>query len=132
MNGTGATATRYRLPFEKQLPGVQTISYYLRTLPLKPDTHVVITMFDNKKTVQVDVQVLGREKVNTRWGPVETLKVKPTLRTEGIFRRERDVWIWLTDDFRKLPVKIETKIRIGFIVATLVEIRGANLPTASP
>lgn len=106
--------------------------YYLRTLLLKPDTPVVITMFDNKKTVQVDVRILGREKVNTLWGSVETLKVKPTLRTEGIFRRKGDILIWLTDDFQKLPVKMETKIPIGSIVATLVDIRGANPPTPSP
>ncbi|MBI3015699.1 MAG: DUF3108 domain-containing protein [Candidatus Tectomicrobia bacterium] len=116
-------------------PGVQdalSSFYYLRTLPLKSDAPVMITMFDSKKTAQVEVQILGREKVKTLWGPVQTLKVKPILKTEGIFRRKGDVLIWLTEDFQKLPLRMESKIPIGSIVATLVNIRGANPPTPSP
>jgi len=106
--------------------------YYLRTLPLRPDAPVVIPTFDSKKTWQVEVQILGREKLKTLWGPVQALKIKPLLKSEGIFKRKGDILIWLTEDAQKLPVKMETKIPIGSIVATLVNIRGANPPTPSP
>ncbi len=45
--------------------------------------------------------------------------VKPLLKSEGIFMRKGDVYIWLTDDDRKIPVKMKSKVKVGAVNAVL-------------
>lgn len=106
--------------------------YYLRTLPFAGKAPVRIETFDSKKTWSVEVRLLGREVIKTLWGRVEALKVKPLLKSEGIFRRKGDVVIWLTEDSQHLPLMMESKVVIGSIAATLVHIRGAKPPVPAP
>lgn len=95
--------------------------YYLRTRELVIGKPVVIDVFDDKKLWQVEVQVLGKERVKTPAGEFDTVLVKPLLKFEGIFQRKGDVYVWLTDDSRKMPVRMRSKVVIGFISAELVE-----------
>ncbi len=95
--------------------------YYLRTKELIVGKPVIIDIFDNRKLWQVEVQVLGKEKIETPVGAFNTVMVKPVLKFEGIFQRKGDVYIWLTDDSRKMPVKMRSKIKIGSISADLIE-----------
>ncbi|MGD1075305.1 MAG: DUF3108 domain-containing protein, partial [Thermodesulfovibrionales bacterium] len=41
------------------------------------------------------------------------------LKTEGLFQKKGDILIWLTDDDIRIPVKVETEVPIGKVVATL-------------
>ena len=95
--------------------------YYLRTKELTVGKSVIIDVFDSRKLWQVEVQVLGKEKIETPVGAFNTLLVKPILKFEGIFQRKGDVYIWLTDDARKIPVRMRSKIKIGSISADLIE-----------
>ena len=94
--------------------------YHVRTLKLEVGKSVYVDVFDSKKLWNVEVQVLRRERVKTKLGEFETLVIKPLLKSEGIFNRKGDVYIWLTDDNRRIPVKLESKIAVGSITATLV------------
>jgi hypothetical protein len=42
------------------------------------------------------------------------------MKSEGIFNRKGDMYIWLTDDQRRIPVRMQTKVAVGSITATLV------------
>jgi hypothetical protein len=46
--------------------------------------------------------------------------IRPILQSEGIFARTGDLHIWLTDDERRIPVMMKSKVKIGSITATLV------------
>ena len=94
--------------------------YYIRTLKLDVGKSVYVDIFDSKKLWNVEVQVLRREKVKTKLGQFDTLVIKPLMKSEGIFNRKGDMYIWLTDDLKRIPVKMETKVAIGSVTATLV------------
>jgi hypothetical protein len=96
--------------------------FYLRTMKLEVGKSVFVNILDNKKLWNVEVQVLEREKLSTILGKVETVRVRPLMKSEGIFNRKGAIDIWLTDDERHIPVKMKTKIAIGSITATLVKI----------
>jgi hypothetical protein len=96
--------------------------FYLRTMKLEVGKSVFVNILDNKKLWNVEVQVLEREKLSTILGKVETVRVRPLMKSEGIFNRKGAIDIWLTDDDRHIPVKMKTKIAIGSITATLVKI----------
>lgn len=98
--------------------------YYVRTrqdfVVGKP---IVVNVHDDGKTWAVEVITLGREKLKTVLGEIDTIKIKTYPRYEGVFRNKGEIFIWLTDDARKIPVLMKSTITIGTIVSTLVEVR---------
>lgn len=98
--------------------------YYLRT---KKDfvvgTPIVFDIHDGGKNWSVEVHVLGREKLKTAVGEFDTIKVKTYPKYEGVFMNKGEIFIWLTDDNRKVPVLMKSTITIGSIVSTLTEMK---------
>jgi hypothetical protein len=95
--------------------------YYLRTLKLTVGEPVYVTIFDSKKVWNVEVQVLRRERITLPTGTFDTIVVKPNMKSEGIFYRKGEIFIWLTDDVKHIPVQLQTKVAVGHITATLVQ-----------
>ncbi|MBI1921062.1 MAG: DUF3108 domain-containing protein [Geobacter sp.] len=111
---------------EKRLWDVMSAFFYLRTQSLTVGKPVFIDMFDNNKFVSTEVEVLRTERKELPDGKeAEMILVKPVLKTEGLFKRTGDIFIWLTNDENKTPVRVETKIKIGKVTAELrkVEVR---------
>jgi hypothetical protein len=100
--------------------------YVLRTLPLQVGHTAHLHTFANGRIYDVEIQVLRREQVVAYWGAVDTLVVRPLLRFQEILRQTGEVLIWLTDDARRLPVRMKTAIKVGSIEATLIEVKGAQ------
>lgn len=95
--------------------------FYLRSLELSVGQPVYITIFDSKKVWNVEVQILKKEKITLPSGTISTILVKPLMKSEGIFSRKGEIFIWLTDDVKHIPVRMQTKVAIGSITATLVQ-----------
>jgi hypothetical protein len=95
--------------------------YYLRTLKLTVGEPVYVTIFDSKKVWNVEVEVLRRERITLPTGTFDTIVVKPNMKSEGIFYRKGEIFIWLTDDAKRIPVQLQTKVAVGHVTATLVQ-----------
>lgn len=108
--------------FEINANTLDTLSsfYFVRSMPLEVGKSVFIDVFDSKRLWNTEVQVLRREKIRTVLGTFNTIVVKPLMKSEGIFEKKGDMYIWLTDDKRRVPVKMKTKVPVGSITATLV------------
>ncbi|MDI6704525.1 MAG: DUF3108 domain-containing protein [bacterium] len=96
--------------------------YYLRTKDLKIGESIFMPMHDDEKNWDLEIKVLRKEIINTKVGKFRTIVVRPMFKSSGLFRSERGIWIWLTDDEKRIPVRMETKIPLGSIVAHLKEI----------
>jgi hypothetical protein len=97
-----------------------SVLYYVRTLNLETRKSVFMDIFDSKKLWNVEVQVLRKERISTVLGDVDTVVIKPLMKSEGIFNRKGEMFIWLTDDKKRIPVRMQTKVAVGSITATLV------------
>jgi len=93
--------------------------YYLRHQPLVPGKSFYITVLDSKKLHRIEVRVLKRERVSVPAGEFDTVKVEPMVKPVGVFEGKRGAYIWLTDDDRRIPVKAQTKVKVGSITAIL-------------
>ncbi|MEJ2192243.1 MAG: DUF3108 domain-containing protein [Nitrospirota bacterium] len=87
---------------------------------LTPGTSLFITVFDSKKVYDLEVRVLKRETVTVPAGTFKTVLLKPVMKSEGIFVSKGDILIWVTDDERRVPVKMKTEAPVGSIVAELM------------
>jgi hypothetical protein len=93
--------------------------YYIRTLKAEVGKSIYVDILDNKKLWNVEVQVLRKERISTGLGDFDTIVIKPLLKSEGIFNKRGDMYIWLTDDRKHIPVKMRTKVAVGRVTATL-------------
>jgi len=101
--------------------------YYLRAQKVfSSDRPIVIAVHESGKNWSVEVQTLGREKIRTSLGEFDTIKVKTYPKYEGVFQNKGEIFIWLTDDARKIPVRMKSTITIGSIVATLTNIHAGK------
>jgi hypothetical protein len=104
----------------KNLWDVMSGFYYLRTQDLNVGETVYINIFDSNKFYQAEVQVLKKERVRLfNDSEIDSIVVKPVLKSEGLFQNKGDISIWLTDDENKIPVRVETEVPIGKVVAEI-------------
>jgi hypothetical protein len=101
--------------------------YYLRALPLEVGRDVFIDNHANRKNYPLKVIVHGKETLSVPAGTFDCWVIEPVVREGGIFEAKGTLTIWLTDDERRMPVKMRTKIVVGSITASLVEF-GAGDP----
>jgi len=96
--------------------------YEVRKKELVVGKSVYIPLFDSEKLYDLEVQVLEKERIEVPAGEFNTILVKPILQSEGIFSREGPIYTWMTDDKRKIPVMIKTKVKLGSVYAKLIKI----------
>jgi hypothetical protein len=87
--------------------------------------------FYKDSTYELDVKFKGRQVVEVGAGKFSCIVVEPLAKEGGLFKSEGHVYIWLTDDERRIPVKVSTKIIIGSIDSELVGYGGLNGPIKS-
>ena len=94
--------------------------YFVRTLPLEPGTtHSLNRHYDVRRNPVV-VRVLRREQVSLPGGPVQTIVVEMRVKDPDTFGGEGIIRMYLTDDARRIPVRIETPMPVvGTVVLTL-------------
>jgi hypothetical protein len=101
--------------------------YYVRTRQeFTVGKPIVFNVHEDGKTWAVEVHILGREKIKIDLGQFNTIKLKTYPRYEGVFQNKGEIYIWLTDDERRIPVLMKSTISIGSIVSTLVELRNGE------
>lgn len=104
--------------------------YYVRTLNLsgyKDGDVINVPTFNDDKHFTLAVKIVGRETTEVAAGEFKTVIVQPML-TEGFTNKTSDIFVYLSDDARKIPVKVKLKIVIGALVAELTEYSGLRGP----
>lgn len=93
--------------------------YYVRTLPLVDGDEYFLDSHSDKKNYPIRVTVHRRERVSVPAGTFDCVVVEPTLRSGDFFKNEGSLTIWLTDDERRMPVQMKSKIPVGSISVEL-------------
>ena len=99
-----------------------SIIYHLRTLDLSPGRTHDFTLIADGKVYNVHAVVVRREVLRTPAGTFNTVVIEPRMSAGGVAREER-LWVWYSDDDRRLPVRIRTEVNFGAITATLRAVR---------
>ena len=95
--------------------------FYPASQPLVVGQSFVIPVVDATHTVPVTMKVEGREVVRTPLGTFKTLRVQPTA-DAGVVKNRGNIWIWYTDDERRLPVQMRARLFWGTITFQLSSI----------
>jgi hypothetical protein len=101
--------------------------YFARTLDYskrKVNDLVNLQNFYKNKVYNLDVRYLGKETIEVPAGKFECIVVEPLVQEGGLFKHEGTIVVWLTDDELKMPVKVRTKVVIGYVEAKLTNYEG--------
>lgn len=104
--------------------------YFLRTMPLELKKVYKFDRYFRSEKNPVTVEVLKREMMEMPDGTkVRTLVLHPVVdEPNGMFSKTSDARIWLTDDARRIPVRIETSYTWGTVA---LELKKVTLPNGA-
>ena len=108
--------------------------YRLRMFDLQEGSEFEQPVTDGKRNLMGILRVTGKKKVNVPAGTFETLLLEPDLKkVEGVFSKKlkTKIKLWVTNDERRLLVKLKSKAKVGSFVAELVSLEGHDVMPAS-
>jgi uncharacterized protein DUF3108 len=116
------TATTVNTPLALPAAAQDALSaiYVLRAAPIA--AQATMTVADNGRVLNVRLTPAGRERVGTGIGPVEAVRISPVILDESGQPEGRTLSLWLSDDARRLPVKLQADLAVGSFVLTLKSI----------
>jgi prepilin signal peptidase PulO-like enzyme (type II secretory pathway) len=83
---------------------------------LEKDNPVIVPTFADGKRHEVVVHTGDEERIRkTILGDVNVLPVTPIMKFKGLYDKDGDTVIWLTNDECRIPVRINSKILIGLL-----------------
>jgi hypothetical protein len=97
--------------------------YYVRHIPLEVGKDVTLAHHSDGASTDIIVKVVGKEKVTVPAGTFDCIVIEPVMESGGLFKNSGKLTIWITDDNRRMPVLMKSKIPVGSIDAVLQEFR---------
>ncbi|OFZ80554.1 MAG: hypothetical protein A2583_08760 [Bdellovibrionales bacterium RIFOXYD1_FULL_53_11] len=100
-----------------------SLVFYVRTVPLPDGAVITVPVISESKNWEAVITVVRREEMSTPLGKIRTVVLKPEMKYQGVLKKQGDSFVWLSDDDRRFLVKLDAKVRIGSILATLKKVR---------
>lgn len=126
-----ATTDKGKYPIPLYVHDVVSAFYFARTIDFSQSRvgeKTYLYNFYKDTTHTLAVKFLGRQQIEVDAGTFNCVIVEPLIKEGGLFKSEGRVIVWMTDDERKIPVKVSTKVVIGSIEAELREYSGVVGP----
>jgi hypothetical protein len=129
---TVSHTTIYDVP--AYIQDVMSAFYFARTLDYavaKPGDLSHFQNFIDHKVHDLDVQFMGREVIDVAGIKYRTVKLKPLVREGGIFQHEGDMFLWISDDNNRIPIRVEAGLVIGSVQIDLANSSNLKHPMTS-
>jgi hypothetical protein len=114
-------------PIPEYVHDIMSAFYYSRTLDFsksQPGDRIILHNFYKDKSHELQVVFLGRQELKVPAGTFRTVVVEPLVKEGGLFKSEGRIVIWLTDDERRIPVRVNSQVLIGSIDTELKSYSG--------
>ena len=105
------------IPIEENTLDSLSSLYYIRLIDLERRDLIPLTVV-SRHLFPLTVVVQGRETVTTPAGTFKTIRVEPQ-GPEDLIGKGKNLTLWLTDDERKMPVQIKSKLKVGTLTGKL-------------
>ena len=80
-------------------------------------TPIQVPLSDGKKSANVKVEAQEREEVRTPLGKFKAIRYEVFMFNDVLINKKARLYVWLTDDERRLPVQI--RVRMQFLIGTI-------------
>ena len=106
-----------------------SIIFKFRELDLETANEFSCAVCDGKATFPAKISVVGKQEIKIGEKSFQTILVEPDLgQLRGVFKKDPNakLQIWLSDDDRRVPLRIKTKIKHGTFIADLEKYEGSE------
>lgn len=107
--------------------------YFARSLDISKmriGDFVKLNYFLGDEISQLEIQFVGREEVKTKLGKIKCLKFSPSIKPGRVFRKDSKLYLWITDDGNRVPVKAQVEIIVGSVTMEIKSADGLKYPLA--
>jgi hypothetical protein len=87
--------------------------YFVRTLPLNVGDIYTEPRYFNPKANPVTIRVLRKERIKVPAGTFDAIVVQPIIKTAGIFGKDGEAQVWLSDDATRIVLQMKSKLSFG-------------------
>jgi hypothetical protein len=113
---------------------VVSMVYYCRNINFdkyKVDDKIMFDMFLDDEVFHMYIRYMGKEKIKTRYGKFNAIKIKPLLIKGTIFEGGEKMTAWLSDDPNHLLLRAESPIAVGSIKVDMMSYKNLRYPLSS-
>ena len=107
-----------------------SIIYFLRkNFNLKDvdsNNEITINTFFDYQNNEMKMKYLLTEVINTTFGKIKCLKIRPYVKSDRIFIRKESLTIWVTADKNRVPIRVKADLAVGSIRVDLEAFSGLN------
>jgi hypothetical protein len=108
--------------------------YYARNIDFdkyKPGDKIPFDMFLDDQIYHLYIRYMGKEKVKTKYGKFNAIKIVPLLIKGTIFEGGEKMTAWISDDPNHLLLRVESPILIGSIKVDMMGYKNLRYPLKS-
>jgi hypothetical protein len=96
-----------------------------------PGDRIPFEMFLDDKVYPLYIKYVGKERIETKKGVFNAIKIVPLLIEGTIFEGGEKMAVWVSDDKNHLPLRVNSPIVVGSIKADLMEYENLRNPFSS-
>ena len=103
------------------------IAYLFRLKPLVEGGRTILPTCDGKRFREVVVETGKVQNVRVPFGNFKVVGTSPELKNlSGVFKKSPDgmLRVWYSTDYRRIPIRISSKVVVGSFTASLVKATG--------
>lgn len=113
---------------------VVSMVYYARNINFdkyKVDDKILFDMFLDDEIFHMYIRYMGKEKIKTRYGKFNAIKIRPLLIKGTIFEGGEKMTAWLSDDANHVLLRAESPIAVGSIKVDMMGYKNLRYPLTS-
>ncbi len=76
----------------------------------------------------LSITYVGKENVESDLGTFNCLKFNPTIIPGRVFRKDSKLYLWITDDNNRIPLKAQVELVVGSITMDLTSVKDLKYP----
>ena len=118
------TTVKAEFPISPVVQDALSAIYVLRAIPFKAGDRMTMPVSDDGSNYQLQVEV-GRARARQArpLGEMSAWRLKPAITDDKRQPVGKNLSIWMSDDARRLPVKLQADLAVGSFVLSLREAR---------
>jgi hypothetical protein len=117
------TTAKADFPIEPSTQDALSVVYVLRTIPLNTGSHLTMPVTDDGAKYTMTIDVAGQERVKTPLGETAGWKAVLALTDERGDAVGRNMAVWISNDARRYPLKMQAELPLGTFVLLLRDAR---------
>ncbi len=119
---------------KKYVLDVISAFYYARTqniASMNKGDEFTMNSFYNDASYDLTVKILDRDNADVSAGDFRCVVVQPLVKEGALIKKAENIAVWISDDDRKIPVKVQLDVIIGSVKAELTSYKNLAGPLNS-